>query len=189
MSSSRERIIEAAFDLFSEHGYSAVSTSDIAKRAGVNQVTLFRQFKGKACIAHAVMEEKVDQHRAKEIASAMMRSPDIESCAKLASSYYAHALSSKFVRLQMVLALELPKAQRYRLAHIRRAFMKVIDRERSKKKLRPIDTVNAERALSFLLYGFAIVKAFQIDPIQQPTLDDVPGFCDIWLKGVLQNSK
>ncbi len=41
---TRARILDAALRLFSLHGYSAVTTKEIAAAAGVNEVTLFRIF-------------------------------------------------------------------------------------------------------------------------------------------------
>lgn len=45
--SARERIVEAAFDLFAERGYDATTVEDIAARAGVGRTTFFRQFRSK----------------------------------------------------------------------------------------------------------------------------------------------
>ena len=47
MTDTRRLIIEAAKDLFSRKGYAAVRTKEIAQKAGVNETTLFRHFKGK----------------------------------------------------------------------------------------------------------------------------------------------
>jgi AcrR family transcriptional regulator len=44
---SRERIIEAAAQVFSESGYRGATTRRIAQVAGVNEVTLFRHFGSK----------------------------------------------------------------------------------------------------------------------------------------------
>ncbi len=44
---TRDRILEAALDLFSVKGYAAARTREIAERAGVNEVTLFRLFGSK----------------------------------------------------------------------------------------------------------------------------------------------
>ncbi|NHC21932.1 TetR family transcriptional regulator [Nocardioides sp. IC4_145] len=46
-SSARERIVDAAFDLFAERGYDATTVEDIAARAGVGRTTFFRQFRSK----------------------------------------------------------------------------------------------------------------------------------------------
>jgi AcrR family transcriptional regulator len=52
---TRKRLLEAAIRVFSEHGYRGASTRDIARRARVNQVTLFRLFRGKARLHAAVV--------------------------------------------------------------------------------------------------------------------------------------
>ncbi|WP_344376843.1 helix-turn-helix domain-containing protein [Agromyces tropicus] len=44
---SRERLATAALDLFTEHGYGAVTIDQIADRAGVTARTFFRQFQDK----------------------------------------------------------------------------------------------------------------------------------------------
>jgi AcrR family transcriptional regulator len=47
MTEKQRRIFEAAVEIFSEKGYSAASTSEIAKRAGVAEGTIFRHYKTK----------------------------------------------------------------------------------------------------------------------------------------------
>ena len=43
----QRRVIESALILFSEQGYDKTSTSDIAKKAGVAEGTVYKQFKNK----------------------------------------------------------------------------------------------------------------------------------------------
>ncbi|GIN91681.1 TetR family transcriptional regulator [Siminovitchia terrae] len=45
--SSREKILLAALEVFSGKGYTGTTTREIAKRAGVDHSTLFRQFRNK----------------------------------------------------------------------------------------------------------------------------------------------
>jgi len=47
MSTTNEKIIEAAKELFSTKGYAATTTKDIASLAGISEVTLFRHFENK----------------------------------------------------------------------------------------------------------------------------------------------
>lgn len=47
MEETRTRMLEAALDQFSAHGYAGVGTKAIAQAAGVNEVTLFRSFGSK----------------------------------------------------------------------------------------------------------------------------------------------
>ncbi len=56
MGDAREKLLQAAVRVFSEKGYRAASTRDIARQAKVNPVTLFRLFGGKAPLHAAVVK-------------------------------------------------------------------------------------------------------------------------------------
>jgi len=56
--STRDRIIEAAYTLFSEKGYHGTSTREIAKVASVSEVTLFRNFGSKELLFEEVLKNK-----------------------------------------------------------------------------------------------------------------------------------
>ncbi|SDN22220.1 transcriptional regulator, TetR family [Desulfonauticus submarinus] len=53
--STRDKIITAAYNCFSEKGYLGTSTKEIAKVAGVSEITLFRHFGKKEGIFEAVI--------------------------------------------------------------------------------------------------------------------------------------
>ncbi|PSR14801.1 TetR family transcriptional regulator [filamentous cyanobacterium CCP3] len=55
--SARQRLVDAAFQLFSSQGVGATTTRQVADLAGVNEVTLFRQFGSKHSLLAAVMTE------------------------------------------------------------------------------------------------------------------------------------
>ncbi len=55
--STADQIIQAAIELISEKGYKAATTKAIAELAGVNEVTLFRQFGNKRGIIKTIMEQ------------------------------------------------------------------------------------------------------------------------------------
>ena len=48
-------MIESALILFSEQGYDKTSTSDIAKKAGVAEGTVYKQFKNKKALLYAAI--------------------------------------------------------------------------------------------------------------------------------------
>ena len=52
---TQDRIIQAAYKLFSEKGFSNTTTKEIADRAGVAELTLFRHFKSKPNILKQVL--------------------------------------------------------------------------------------------------------------------------------------
>lgn len=47
MTEKQRRVVEAAMEVFAEKGFAGASTSEIAKRAGVAEGTIFKQFKTK----------------------------------------------------------------------------------------------------------------------------------------------
>jgi len=64
MTDKQEKILTAALELFAKEGYSATSTSKIAKRAGVSEGLIFRHFKNKEGLLQAIIgqaEEKLKQ--------------------------------------------------------------------------------------------------------------------------------
>ena len=53
---TRKKIIDAAMALIMERGYSLTTTKDIASKAGINECTIFRKFKGKKDIILSAMK-------------------------------------------------------------------------------------------------------------------------------------
>ncbi len=56
LSHTAESILHAARELFAEKGFSNITTRQIARKAGVNEVTLFRHFGSKAALYEALFE-------------------------------------------------------------------------------------------------------------------------------------
>lgn len=57
--STRDKIIESSIRLFTQQGYKKTTTKLIAKEAGVNEVTIFRQFQNKEGIVKAIVISKL----------------------------------------------------------------------------------------------------------------------------------
>jgi len=55
MSDMRSQLLEAAAELFAEHGYEGASMRDIAKAVGVTQANLYYHFEGKADLIEATL--------------------------------------------------------------------------------------------------------------------------------------
>ncbi len=53
---TQSKIIQAAMELVMERGYASATTKDIARRAGVNESTIFRRFRGKKEIVLSAMK-------------------------------------------------------------------------------------------------------------------------------------
>ena len=77
INSTEERIVEAAALLFSRQGFTASSTSEIARLAGVSEVTIFRHFPRKRDLFWAATESRLRRLRiSKELRSQMEANED-----------------------------------------------------------------------------------------------------------------
>jgi AcrR family transcriptional regulator len=63
---TRKRLLDAAVEVFSEQGYSGASTREIARRAKINPVTLFRLFGGKQQLHAAIIEHLFELAKMRE---------------------------------------------------------------------------------------------------------------------------
>ncbi|GGM30771.1 TetR/AcrR family transcriptional regulator [Promicromonospora citrea] len=62
--STRDRILDAATDLFYAHGIRAVSADKIIERAGITKVTFYRHFRTKDALVVAYLERQAARERA-----------------------------------------------------------------------------------------------------------------------------
>lgn len=60
MKKTHENIINASRELFSTKGYAATTTKDIACKAGISEVTLFRHFKCKRNLFHEALHSTIE---------------------------------------------------------------------------------------------------------------------------------
>lgn len=67
---SREALLTAAEKAFSQHGYADVTTAELARLAGINETTLFRQFGSKDELLRTVVSE-ADQRLRSEVSIAL----------------------------------------------------------------------------------------------------------------------
>ena len=76
-------VIESALILFSEKGCKQTSTSDIAKRAGVAEGTVYKQFKNKEALLYAglvpIIKDNIAPTVAEEFLSELNRASNLES--------------------------------------------------------------------------------------------------------------
>ena len=101
---TRDRILEAAFHLFAERGFSGTTTREIAERAGVNEVTVFRHFHTKEKLFQAGVEEHSPLSMLTGGHEGPFRDDDVrESLRRLASQYLEAALpQAKVIHLGMI---------------------------------------------------------------------------------------
>src|SRR6516162_2638992 len=116
---TRERILDAAARTFSLEGIQGATTRQIAREAGVNEVTLFRHFKSKEQLLEAVLKRGL----ATEIALMNEHSSWKEdlrgSLEKYARHYYSHLEKKQgFARAFIAEGQVLPESMQTMIANV-----------------------------------------------------------------------
>ncbi|MGD0834146.1 MAG: helix-turn-helix domain-containing protein [Candidatus Dormibacteria bacterium] len=89
----REQILRAALTVFAQDGYSAASTEEIARRAGISQPYLFRLFRTKRELVLAAIQRCFDATSAVFEAAARDRSGPQDVLETIGMAYQAEILS------------------------------------------------------------------------------------------------
>ncbi len=90
--STEEKIKEAARKLFTQKGYAATRTRDIAEESGINLALLNYYFRSKEKLFHQIMEEKMQQLFGTLIPIMIDESSDLQHKLKLITSSYIDLL-------------------------------------------------------------------------------------------------
>ncbi len=109
---SRERLLRAASALFSVKGYHGTSTRDLAKRAHVNETTIFRLFKSKKELYASVLERNMGTNDLDWLQPVLQSSRDDEAVLTSLAHRLQELLKPEFLRLIFFAALEKPELLR-----------------------------------------------------------------------------
>ena len=188
---SREKVLRAATVLFAKRGFQGTSTRDVARRARVNETTIFRLFKHKQELYLQVLEQNMGIKDAERLLAILQSSEDLEKVFLSLAERLGKLFHPIFLRLLFYAALEKPDLLRkhYRASLV--SFYQVLAahiRDRIESEvLRDIDPVLMGRALVGMVAYHQIVCGLWGG-------DDFPGcnataattvYTDIWLRGAL----
>ena len=87
---TRERLLDAAAETFARDGIRGATTREIARKANVNEVTLFRHFKSKEQLLRAVLQRGLVSEVAMMDQHSSWKENLRESMEKYARHYYSH---------------------------------------------------------------------------------------------------
>jgi AcrR family transcriptional regulator len=115
-SATRERLLSAAYKVFSRDGLHGATTRTIAQEAGVNEVTLFRHFQTKEGLLESLMTSMADaaQQQDEQVDEAQWSRASLRvNLLRYAERYYAAAASKEaFIRTMMGEARRYPEHAR-----------------------------------------------------------------------------
>jgi AcrR family transcriptional regulator len=115
------RIVEAAVQLFSRHGYKGASTRDISNLAKVNEVTLFRYFPRKTELFWAAVESRLSRVRmGRELQSKLAGDAELPVIVPMLSHFLLEKVFEQpdLLRLLYVAGFEVPGAERMVREHL-----------------------------------------------------------------------
>lgn len=159
---THNKILNAAMTLVMEKGYSATTTKEIAKRAGVNECTIFRKFNGKKEIITAAM--------ALPEWNPCLREEDFSYTGELISDLcsfagvYLRKVTPGMVKISLGLrSLDLYEVTKDGIREIPETFKRVLARYftemRQQKKINTDDVESLAVAFLSLNFGFVFFKA------------------------------
>ena len=161
--STRDKIIEASIRLFTQQGYKRTTTKLIAKEAGVNEVTIFRQFQNKEGIVKAIVISKLPYLRSIQTYLENESVFDVEiDLIEVGKLYYEGI--SKNIEMLMVLYHEMGPAFQQAFAiipnELKQTLVNYFIKMQQDKKI--IDMDPEILALSFTSsnIGFALINEF-----------------------------
>jgi AcrR family transcriptional regulator len=121
MTERQEKIIQAALKLFSSDGYTATSTSKVAAEAGVSEGLVFKHFKNKEGLVHAILA--LGENEVRDLLSSILNQSDPKKVVQEALDLPFRIKESEydFWRLQYKLKWELGYTNREKMAPVRLA--------------------------------------------------------------------
>ena len=155
----RQRILEAATDSFQTLGYARTTTQAIAAKAGVAEVTLFRQFGDKQKLFQAVTQQ-IGGGVNFEVLEAQLID-ELETDLQLISQHALHFFITQqdAIRMLMFESIHFPE-MKVALAQNPHGMIELLERyfqkQREAGKLRVADSHITAHAFMSMLFGYAI---------------------------------
>jgi AcrR family transcriptional regulator len=188
---TRQRIIEAAAQVFAQEGYARATTRALAAAAGVNEVTLFRHFGNKESLFAAVTE----QYAGPAVTTALeaQLTGDYHQDLLTVGTQLMHMLLERKDLLRMMLceASHFPEVQAVMVQNprqIRRMLARYLQQQIERGQVRSLHQEAAAQAFSGMLFSYAIMWEILGDSIEPEitTEELVAQFVDIFVQGTIR---
>ncbi|WP_376740867.1 TetR/AcrR family transcriptional regulator [Listeria booriae] len=175
MSEKQKKIVAAAIELFAERGFAATSTSEIAKRAGVAEGTIFRHYKTKkdllTSITMPIMIESVAPFLARNFVAEVFEQeyPDFRTflTALVRNRFEFARENSSVVKIYMQELLYHDEMReqfsKIFMVHVKGQFDRIINFYKERGEINNMPNSTIMRALITNIIGFLITR-FMIMP-------------------------
>jgi len=190
------RLVEAAVQLFSRHGFKGTSTRDIASLAGVNEVTLFRYFAKKTDLFWAAAESRLNRLKfGRELQTGMAKDLDPDVVVPMLAAFMVENMSEhpELMRLLYVARFELPGADQVFREHLGPIFDAVnayFGRCAARGLIRDLDPTIATLGLVGAVSAHLnLHELFTGQDIPWDAENAAPVYAQLWLNGLQQKPK
>lgn len=168
--STKDKIIEATIELVNEKGYKGATTKEISKRAGLNEVTLFRHFGSKK----GIVEEIIKKYGFIDSFENIFEKAivwDIDKDLKMLVSEYQSLLEQK----KTVILLSLKEAGKFPeldslINHIPLKYIEILENYfetmMKKGKIKKDDPFTVATNFAFINFGYFLMRT-RMDPEQE----------------------
>jgi AcrR family transcriptional regulator len=186
---TRQRLLDAAAETFSREGIQGATTRQIARGAGVNEVTLFRHFKSKEQLLRAVLQRGLAAEAAIMDEHSSWKENLRESMEKYARHYYSHLEKKKGIaRAFLAEGHVLPKSMQTMIADVirpvRERLVSILgDAQKAGVVRRDLNVECALDAFKNSLYAGMLRQGTYL-PRNYSTDDYILTVVDIFLRGI-----
>lgn len=186
----REQVLAVATELFAQQGFHGTTTRQLAERAGVKEVILFRLFPSKQDLYWAVIEAQCAKSPGRPALAAAIAATtdDRELFAGLAQRLIEQTVrDGTLLRLLLFSALETHElSARFSQTYMVEYYETLAGHIRQRQKegaFRKVDPVLAARAFLGMVFQYALGRQLFSVPAQEARVV-AETFTDIWLKGM-----
>jgi len=187
---TRQRILQAAAQVFAEDGYARATTRALAAAAGVNEVTLFRHFGNKENLFAAVVEQFAGPAVTTALEAQLTGEP-AEDLRVMGVKLLELLLDrGEALRLMLCEAAHFPEVQQVMVQNprqIRRMLASYIARQADEGRFRSLHPEVAAQAFSGMLFAYAIAQGLLGDSIEPHVTNEelVNQFVEIFMNGMV----
>ncbi len=188
--SSRDKVLRAAKALFAARGFHGTSTRDVARRARVNEITVFRLFRNKQDLYLQVLDQI--SAGVPQWFDTVLQSPLEPKQAFLAFAHrLRELLDPGLIRLLCFAAVETPELMKKRFRSCLISLDAKLEahlRERIERgTLRDLEPALMGRALVAMIACEEIICGLLCQDLHARACNAAEVYTDIWLNGVLPN--
>ena len=164
MTEKKEKILQAALELFAQEGFKSTSTSKVAKKAGVSEGLIFRHFENKEGLLAAIIKE--GEEKAKLLFADVVMETDpkevIRKTLEMGQKTSSNSADANFWKLQYKIKWELELYGEHKMEPLQRAladaFAKLGYDEPGKEALLLLINLDGLATRFYLQKGFDIAS-------------------------------